>query len=217
MEKKLTKGLFIAFEGPEGCGKSTQAKRVYEELSSDGYEAVYTAEPGGTPLGGKIREILLMKDGLAMGNGSELFLFEADRAQHVEEVIRPAIEAGKIVICDRYNTATFAYQGYGLGMDMDFVKKVDGFSTGGLAPDLTILLDVDVVTGLERAGKVGPADRMEKRSVGFHEKVREGYLAMAEASPDRFRIIDVHEDKDRTYRSVKEEVYGAVERHKRAG
>jgi dTMP kinase len=131
MAQKLSKGLFITFEGPEGSGKSTHSRRLAEELSSGGYDVVHTAEPGGTSLGRRIRDILLGKDDVRLGKEAELFLFEADRSQHVEEVIAPALESRKIVLCDRFNTATFAYQGYGLDMDMELVEGIDTVATGG--------------------------------------------------------------------------------------
>ena len=179
MAKKIRKGLFITFEGPEGSGKSTHSRRLFNDLVSDGYDAVHTIEPGGTALGNWVRKLLLEKDSIRLKGKAELFLFEADRAQHVEEIIDPLLIEGKIVLCDRFNASTFAYQGYGLGMDMDLIKKIDDAATGGLCPDLTILLDIDIKTGLERAQTGGSADRMEKRPVRFHEKVRQGYLALA--------------------------------------
>ncbi|MFH1552801.1 MAG: dTMP kinase [Candidatus Omnitrophota bacterium] len=214
MAKKLTKGVFITFEGPEGSGKSTQSNRLHEDLLSRGYDAVHTLEPGGTPLGGKIREILLGKEEIGLVKEAELFLFEADRAQHVQEVILPALEAGKVVICDRFNTATFAYQGAGLGMDIRIVEAVDRMSTGELCPDLTILLDVEVETGLKRAGAEHTPDRMEKRSRDFHQRVRQGYLDIAKKSPDRIKVIRVAEDINETYKLVKERVYALIERYK---
>ncbi len=216
MAQKLKRGLFVTFEGPEGSGKSTHSQRLAGELMSDGYDVVHTAEPGGTPLGRGIRDMLLEKQDVRLGSRAELFLFEADRAQHVEEAITPALEARKIVLCDRFNTATFAYQGYGLGMDMDFVERIDEAATGGLQPDLTILMDVDVETGLARAGAEHPADRMEKRNIRFHKKVRQGYLDLAKRSPDRIKVVKVREKIDETYSFVKEEVYALIERYKRA-
>ncbi len=216
MAKELEKGLFITFEGPEGSGKSTHSRRLCRKLSQEGYDCVHTLEPGSTALGEKVREILLKKDEVPLDAETELFLFEADRAQHVREVIRPALEKKKIVICDRFNTATFAYQGYGLGMDMDLIKRIDNAATGGISPDLTILLDVDVETGLTRAQAEHPADRMEKRSLGFHRKVREGYLHMAEAHPEKIKVIKVRDDKSQTYKLIREMIDGLIERHKRA-
>jgi len=210
MEKKLKRGIFITFEGPEGSGKSTHSRRLAEELMRDGYDIVHTAEPGGTGLGRRIREILLEKDSVNLGARAELLLFEADRAQHLEELISPALEEGKLVLCDRFNTATFAYQGYGLGMDMDLIGMVDGMATGGMSPDLTVLLDVDAVTGLARAGREGPADRMEKRSADFHERVREGYLDLAAKDPVRMKVVDARAGIEETYGAIKDLVYDLI-------
>ena len=214
MAQKLTRGLFITFEGPEGSGKSTHSKRIRDDLAAGGYDVVHTAEPGGTALGARIRDILLEKKEIRLDKYAELFLFEADRAQHVEEMIRPALEEGKIVLCDRFNTATFAYQGYGLGMDMQLIRDMDRAATGGVRPDLTILLDLDIETGLERAGAHHSGDRMEKRGSGFHEKVREGYLAIARENPDRIIVIPVKDDIEETYVSVKDRIYGFIEGYK---
>lgn len=214
MAKKLKRGLFITLEGPEGSGKSTHSKRLLEDLKKSGYGVIRTSEPGDTGLGKKIREILLEKDTIRLDRYAELFLFEADRAQHVEEVIKPALEAGKIVICDRFNTATFAYQGYGLGLDMGLIEKIDAAATGGLKPDLTLLLDVDILTGLMRAGKVRSADRMEKRGAAFHGRVRRGYLELAKASRGKIKIINV-KSVDATYALIRKMVYGLIERYKR--
>ncbi|MDD5634279.1 MAG: dTMP kinase [Candidatus Omnitrophica bacterium] len=203
MAEDMKKGIFIVFDGPDGSGKSTQSELTYDDLISKGNKVVYTSEPGDTALGKMARDILLASP-VAVGKITELFLFEADRAQHIEEVIKPALLAGKIVICDRFNTATFAYQGYGLGMDLDVIKKVDDIATGGLVPDLTIILDVDVNLGLKRAGKVGPADKMEKRSKEFHERVRKGYLEIARQSPDRIKVVSVRSNVKETHAVVKD-------------
>lgn len=215
MAENLTKGIFITLDGPEGCGKSTQSRLLKEELAAVGYDVIHTFEPGGTLLGSRIRSILLEKDDIRLDSKAELLLFEADRAQHIEELIRPAVEEKKIVICDRFNTATFAYQGYGLGMDMDLIKSVDKASTGGLNPDLTIVLDLEVSTGLERATAENGPDRMEERSSEFHEKVREGYLELARKSPDRIKVIEVRETIDETFELIKKEVYDVIKRYKR--
>ncbi|MCK4851483.1 MAG: dTMP kinase [Candidatus Omnitrophica bacterium] len=217
MAKELTRGIFITFEGPEGCGKSTHSRRLFQELVSDGYEAVLTAEPGGTALGQRIREILLEKGDVHFTGRAELFLFEADRAQHVAEVIVPSLEERRLVICDRFNTATFAYQGYGLGMDIGQVEAVDAVATEGISPDLTILLDVDVGTGLQRAGLERPLDRMELRSREFHEKVRRGYIALAKNAPGKIHVLASSGDMDTVYGLVKEKVYGFIERYTGAG
>ncbi len=211
MAKKLTRGIFITFEGPEGSGKSTHSKRLAGELISKGYKVLHTAEPGGTPLGKKIREILLDKDDIRLCQTAELFLFEADRAQHIADVIKPALESGKVVISDRFNTATFAYQGYGLGMPHEFIETIDGFSRCGISPDLVILLDVDVATGLSRAIGHSGADRMEKRDKTFHNKVRKGYISLAKKYPTKIRRIDASGDLDAIYAKVKREVYGLIQ------
>ncbi|MDP8299877.1 MAG: dTMP kinase [Candidatus Tantalella remota] len=212
MAKELTRGIFITLEGPEGSGKSTQSASLCDDLIADGYQVVHTAQPGGTELGSKIRDILLQKDNIHLGEKAELFLFEADRAQHVEEMIRPALKDRKIVICDRFNTATFAYQGYGLGMDMSLIETVDNAATGGLVPDLTLLMDLDVKTGLKRALRAGAADRMEKRGNDFHTKVRQGYLELAAKYPERIKVISVREKIGDTYELVKKEVYSLIEK-----
>ncbi|HPS20427.1 MAG TPA: dTMP kinase [Candidatus Omnitrophota bacterium] len=216
MAKTLKKGFFITFDGPEGCGKSTQSRRIYEKLLSDGYSVVRTAEPGDTRLGKVIREALLKKHDIEIKPEAELFLFEADRAQHVREVVKPAVDAGKIVICDRFNTATFAYQGYGLGMDLGEIKKIDAFARGGVAPDLTIVLDVAADEGLKRAGRSREADKIEKRGFAFHDKVRNGYLALAAADTERIKVVDASRGLEEVYRSVEKEVYAFIERHKGA-
>ena len=217
MAQELTKGLFVTFEGPEGSGKSTHSKRLYKDLMDDGYDIVHTSEPGGTALGAGIRDLLLKMDSVRLDSMTELFLFEADRAQHVREMINPSLEANKIVLCDRFNTATFAYQGFGLGMSMDLIEELDALATDGLRPDLTLLLDVDVETGIARAKARGPVDRMEKRDMEFHENVRRGYLVLAASKTENIRMISAGDGIDRVYDSVKKEVYGLIERHKRAG
>jgi len=214
MAKDLTHGLFITFEGPEGSGKSTHSARLYKELLADGYDVAHTAEPGGTELGAGIRDLLLKKDSIRLDDLAELFLFEADRAQHVNETIKPSLEGKKIVLCDRFNTATFAYQGYGLGMSMELIKNLDAVATDGLVPDLTFLMDIDVDTGLRRAKARGTQDRMEKRSRQFHENVRRGYLAIAEENPGRIRTINTSGDIEDVYRVVKREIYDLIERYK---
>ncbi|MBU0571064.1 MAG: dTMP kinase [Candidatus Omnitrophica bacterium] len=217
MAQELTKGLFITFEGPEGSGKSTHSKRLYRDLLNEGYDITRTSEPGGTALGEGIRELLLKTDSVRLDNMSELFLFEADRAQHVREMIKPSLKANRIVLCDRFNTATFAYQGYGLGMRMDLIEELDALATDGVRPDLTVLLDVDVPTGMARAKARGPADRMERRDIKFHEDVRRGYLALAALEAEKIRVVAAGDDIDRVYDSVKKEVYGLIERYKRTG
>jgi dTMP kinase len=213
----MRKGVFITFEGPEGSGKSTVSRRLADELVRDGYDTFRTMEPGDTELGALIREILLKKDQVKLTTRAELFLFEADRAEHVEEVIKPSLLADKIVLCDRFNTATYAYQGYGLGLDIRTIREIDDFAVGGIIPDLVIVLDVDPKTGLERAGKTRMKDRMEKRSMDFHERVRKGYLEMARNDTTRFRVIDSGQKMERVYEQVKAAVYEYIGNNKRPG
>lgn len=179
-------GLFISLEGPEGGGKSTQAQLLAEWLRGQGAEVVITREPGGDPLSEGIRALLLNPE-IALDLRAELLLFLAVRAQHVAQVIRPAMEKGRIVICDRFSDSTVAYQGYGAGLPLEQVLAMNEFATGGLAPHLTLLLDVDVCEGLRRQGEW---TRMELRGTEFHDRVRRGFLELAARHPERMRVID---------------------------
>lgn len=201
----MKRGIFITFEGPEGCGKTTHIKLMYDFLKSRSYDCVLTREPGGTRAGEEIRRLLLHEDGVAISDLAELFLFEAARAQIVEEVIEPALSKGKIVLCDRFSDATFSYQGYAGGVDLASISALDKVATSALAPDLTILLDIDTATGLERACKKG-TDRMEKKDFEYHKKVRAGYLALAKKYPKRIKVIKVTGSIEETQRSVRREV-----------
>src|SRR3989338_5624367 len=147
-KKSLRKGVFVTFEGPEGCGKSTQSKLLYDYLRMHSYDCVYTREPGGTSLGDHIRHILLHASGIKITDLAELFLFEASRTQIVNEIIRPNLEKKRIIICDRFGDATVAYQGYGGGLHIKLIKRLNNLAAGGLRPDITILLDVDSAIGL---------------------------------------------------------------------
>jgi len=177
---------------------------------------VHTFEPGDTSLGRRIREILLDKDDVKANKFAELLLFEADRAQHVREVIKPSIEQNKIVICDRYNTATLAYQGYGLGIDLKKIEEIDNFATDGMVPDFTILLDVDTETGLRRAGGVSSPDKIEQRSLEFHENVRRGYIAMSEQFPERIHKIATDGEIEQTYEKIQEKINDIVQQYTRS-
>ncbi|HJX10100.1 MAG TPA: dTMP kinase [Candidatus Binatia bacterium] len=203
---------FITFEGGDGTGKTTQLKALERHLQSKGCSCVSTREPGGTSLGKLIRQVLLEVGKQPIASPTELFLYLADRAQHVQEVILPAIDGGKIVLCDRYTDSTLAYQGYGRGIDLDLLRQLNEFANRGVKPDLTLLLDCPVELGLSRtaqrqsnAGSArGREDRFEREKVEFHEKVRAGFLAMAGAEPERFRIIDASRSVEQVSREIQD-------------
>lgn len=198
------KGMFISLEGIEGTGKSTQSKLLAEMLTTAGYEALLTFEPGGTRIGQRIREILLQPDHKEMSPVAELMLYNAERNQHLHEVILPALERGAVVITDRYTDSTVAYQGYGRGIDINLLKSIDSIATNGFMPHLTILFDLDVQTGLARNRGVNKVDRFELEEVAFHEKVRRGYLELAQHEPYRIQIVDASADQQEIHIKVKE-------------
>jgi len=183
------RGLFISLEGGEGAGKSSQAQALKALLEAKGFSVTVTREPAGCPLGQRVRE-LLSDPSLELDARSELFLFVAARAQHVAEVIRPALERGKVVICDRFSDSSVAYQGYGRGLSLDDVRLANRMATQGLVPDLTVLLDVPVETGLARKRGENAPDRTGQEGTEFHEWVRQGYLAIAGEEPQRFLVVD---------------------------
>ena len=180
--------LFIAFEGGEGCGKSTQSRLLLKKFEQQNIPAVLTHEPGGTALGNELRKALKRKRGSFISPQAELFLVAASRAQLVSEVIRPALEEGKVVICDRFTYSTLVYQGYGRGLELSFVETVNNVATGNLKSDLTILLDISPDQGLAR--KRSLRDRFELEDLSFHRRVREGYLRMVAAESERWLVID---------------------------
>lgn len=183
----MNKGLFITFEGADGCGKTTQLMLMAKYLKEHGAEVLVTREPGAKGLGEKLREILLNYDG-EVSSQAEAFLFLADRAQHMDVIIKPAVAAGKIVLCDRHTDSTVAYQGYGRGIDVSRINMLNDIATGGRKPDLTIVFDVDVETSLSRVGK--EKDRMENAGMDFFNRVRNGYLQIAKQEPERVKVID---------------------------
>jgi dTMP kinase len=189
----VTRGRFITLEGPEGSGKTTAARHLAEWLRERGRTVVLTQEPGGTPLGDEIRRIVLHMRGMSddLDPRADALLYAAGRAQHVERVIRPALERGEWVVCARYLDSSLAYQGAGYGNDMAELRRLQGFATGGLLPDLTLLLDVPVEIGLERTRRRAEWNRFEDtEEVAFFEQVRAAYLGLAADEPDRFRVID---------------------------
>ncbi len=184
------RGVFISLEGIEGAGKSTQADLLAGYLENKGLKVLKTAEPGGTHISGRIREILLSPECRGMDPLTELLLYNAARVQHIKEVILPALERGQIVVTDRFSDSTVAYQGYGRGIDLTLIDSLDLISTGRLRPDITILLDTDVETGLKRNREVKKSDRIESEDISFHEKVREGFISIASKERDRIRVVD---------------------------
>ncbi len=200
---------FVTFEGIEGSGKSTHLRHLGTHLRGLGRGVLETREPGGTAAGAAVRRLLLDSDAVPLSPLAELFLYCADRTQHVDEVIRPALAAGQVVLCDRFSDSTIAYQGYGRGLDLEALRALDARARGGLRPSLTLLLDCPVDEGLRRArGRSGPGDRFERETVAFHERVRAGFLALAAAEPDRFCVLDATEPVDR----VRARVAAAAER-----
>lgn len=181
-------GFFIAFEGPEGAGKSTQLRRLQQRLRELGLEPVVTKEPGGTPLGERVRELVLLEPDLDISPLSEFLLYSASRAQLVEGVINPALNSGKLVLCDRYAGASVAYQGYGRGLLLEFIHAVTAQTTGGLEPVLTLLFDIDPELGLARVADRGEKDRLEGADLAFHRRVREGFLAQFETDPTWLKL-----------------------------
>lgn len=183
----MKKGLFITFEGADGCGKTTQLNLLKEYLENNGYEVVLTREPGGKGLGEKVREILLNYDG-EVSNRCESFLFLADRAQNIDIIVNPAIEQGKIVLCDRHTDSSVAYQGYGRGLDINQINTLNNLATNNQKPDLTLVFDVDIETSMQRVGN--EKDRMESAGKDFFNRVRNGYLELAKQEPERIKVID---------------------------
>ena len=185
----MAEGLFISFEGGDGSGKTTQFRSFAEYLRNRGFDVVTTREPGGTRISEKIREILLDPECTEMDDMTEALLFAASRAQHVEELIRPSVKAGKIVLCDRFVDSSIVYQGFGRGLG-DSVRAINEHAVRGLYPDVTFLLDISPEEGRKRNGNAGKNDRLEKQSIEYHAMVAEGYRKLAAAEPDRFIVID---------------------------
>ncbi len=212
----MSKGLFITFEGSEGCGKSTHINLLKDYLTSLGYKCLCTREPGGSDLSEKIRELLLFaKEGRTMCSRTEILLFEAARSQHVQETILPALNNGQIVLCDRFYDSTTAYQGVARNIDADSVSWLNNFATNGLTPDLTIVLDLPVEEGLRRANKRDNdnADRMGSQSNNFYENVRTAFLDLAKANANRFVVVSALGSKEETFSKIKECVNAKLQKN----
>lgn len=194
------RGMFITFEGIDGCGKSTQLENLKKYLEEKNYEVISTLEPGGSKLGQQLRQILLHYDGF-VSDVAELFLYLADRSQHVEEIVQKNVEKGAIVLCDRHIDSTVAYQGYGRKQDIEKIEFLNNIATKNKKPDLTFLFDVDVEIGQKRVGK--EKDRLEKESLDFHKRVKEGYLKIAQNEPDRVKVINANMTIEEVFKEVK--------------
>lgn len=203
------RGKFITLEGSEGSGKSTNLAYVHRHLKQAGIDVVLTREPGGTELGETIRELLLDASQTRMCSDTELLLMFAARAQHLNELILPTLEAGRWVLCDRFTDATYAYQGGGRGISNERIAVLEQWVQGDLRPDLTLFLDLPVSQGLARAGKRGELDRFEREQTEFFERVRQGYRKQAEAAPERYRIIDA----SRSLPEVQQQLDDVLERY----
>jgi len=205
--------LFATFEGPDGCGKTTQIARLADWLRGAGHDVIATREPGGTPIGDQVREVLHASHNRSMRPTAELLLYCASRAQLVEDIIRPHLARGGVVLSDRYADSSLAYQGYGRGIDLDALRAVLDFATGGLRPDLTLLLDMNVEEGLRRRkGSGGEWNRLDQETIEFHRRVREGYLSLAHAEPERWLVIDAARSPDEVQAAIR----AAVEERLRA-
>ena len=201
----MQEGLYITFEGPDGCGKTTQMNLLAQYFEKKGKKVVLTREPGGKGLGEKVRKILLNYDG-EVSDRCESFLFLADRAQNIDIIVKPAVKQGEIVLCDRHIDSTVAYQGYGRGLDINEINMLNNLATGGKKPDLTLVFDVDVETSMKRVGK--EKDRMESAGIEFHNRVRNGYLELATQEPDRIKVLDA----TKTIEEIHEKVIEIIEK-----
>ncbi|MBN2549782.1 MAG: dTMP kinase [Anaerolineales bacterium] len=200
------KGVFITFEGSEGCGKTRQVAELDKYLQQQGYPVLVIREPGGTTIGDQIRGILLDFKNAEMCFRTETLLFQASRAQLVDQVILPYLHEGGVILGDRYADSTLAYQGYGRQLDLEQVKSLVAFATGGLKPDLTMLLDVDVEVGLQRRAGGGGWNRLDNQALAFYKRVRQGYLNLAQADPERWAIIDAGQPLEQVQAAIQQVV-----------
>lgn len=198
------KDMFISFEGGEGTGKTTIITRLEEELKSSGYDVIKTREPGGSDIAEQIRAVILKKENTKMDYRTEVLLYAASRRQHLEEIVKPALQAGKVVLCDRYLDSSLAYQGYARGLGIKEVLEINQYATEGIMPILTVFIDLDPKVGLERIRKNDRVtDRLDKEKISFHEKVREGYLEVARMFPNRVKVVNGEKNKEEVYQEVK--------------
>lgn len=202
--------FFVTLEGPEGGGKSTQAKRLAAHLESQGHDVLFTREPGGTEIGDQIRKVIMSLENKSMSPEAEFLLFSASRAQVVRELIQPHLERDGVVVCDRFYDSSLAYQGFGHELNLELLRTITGFVTGGLTPDLTLLLDLTSRLGLERRKEHGRWNRLDDYDLAFHERVREGYLRLADADPDRWVRIDAALSEDQIQDKIREAVAGRL-------
>lgn len=204
--------MFITFEGIEGSGKTTQIELLYRHLAGQGHDVILTREPGGTPFGEALRNVCL-RHNLQVASLSELLVIEAIRAQHVEEVIMPALSAGRIVLCDRFVDATYAYQGYGRGIELGIIETMNRLVTKGIRPNLTVLLDCPATKGLKRKTDAADhtRDRFEREDISFHRKIQKAYLKLARDDSRRFFVVDGRGDVDAIHRTIRERVEGLLE------
>lgn len=197
------KGFFITLEGPDGSGKSTITRLLSTYLKDEGYNIVLTREPGGTKIAEKIRDIILDNRNTSMSYVTEALLYAASRAQHVDEKIIPALNEGKVVICERFVHSSLVYQGIGRGLGVDKVREINDFATQGIKPDISLFFDVDPARALRRKTKRNSGDRLEREHISFHQRVYEGYLKLREIYPDEIRVIDASKTIDDSFAQVK--------------
>lgn len=210
----MKRGKFLTVEGSEGVGKSTNIAHIQQRLEEAGISLVQTREPGGTPLGEEVRELLLDHRHTGMSDDAELLLMFAARAEHLAQVILPALEQGQWVLCDRFTDASHAYQGGGRGIDNQRIGALEDWVQQGLQPDLTLLLDIEPEIGLARAGKRGALDRFEKEEISFFHRVRQGYLDRAAADPERFAIVDAGQTLEQVQQAIDAHLLPFIEQHR---
>jgi dTMP kinase len=208
--------VFITLEGPEGSGKTSQIPALSEYLQRQGYDVITTREPGGTPISDQIRGVLINMKNTDLTPRTEILLFLAARAQLVDQLIKPALLEGKVVLCDRYGDSTLAYQGYGHQTDLELLKHLLAFATGGLKPDLTIFLDIDVERGLMRKKKVDEWNRLDAYEVAFHQRVRQGYHQLIAEEPERWVVVDASQPKEVVQQNLRQVILERLENKKPA-